>query len=61
MPTLNNAKYVMTAKELIKQYNEGRRDFCGANLIGANLYGANLTGANLYGANLYGAEVLDFS
>ena len=40
----------MTGKELIKQYNNGRRDFSEVHLEGANLKGANLKGANLYGA-----------
>jgi Pentapeptide repeats (8 copies) len=59
-------------RDIIAEYNDGIRDFYGAdlrradlrradlrraNLGGANLYGANLYGANLYGANLRGADL----
>ena len=46
----------MTGKELIKRYNDGDRDFSGADLIGSDLSGAKLTWATLTGANLRGAS-----
>jgi len=42
----------MEAKELIRRYNAGKRNFERANLSGANLSGTDLHGANLEGANL---------
>jgi hypothetical protein len=47
----------MTAQQLLEAYENGQRDFIGANLTGANLAGANLAGANLTGANLAGANL----
>ena len=36
----------MNAKELLKRYAAGERDFSGMNLQEADLSGANLSGAN---------------
>lgn len=57
----------MNAKEILKQYAAGVRDFCGVDLSEENLNGANLSGAdfseanlsvaNLSGANLSGANL----
>ena len=47
----------MDAKELLKQYAAGERNFCNANLSGANLRLTNLSGANLSGANLSRADL----
>ena len=47
----------MKDHELIKAYNEGKRDFRGANLRGADLWGADLRGANLWGAGLWDANL----
>lgn len=57
----------MKAKDLIKQYESGKRDFqnadlqyadlSGADLRGADLWGANLTRANLWRAYLWGANL----
>ena len=48
----------MDAQELLKRYNEGERDFVGANLRGAGLQRADLGGANLFEANLEGANLV---
>ena len=47
----------MDAKQLISEYNEGRRDFSNADLRGADLREANLREADLRGANLSGATL----
>jgi uncharacterized protein YjbI with pentapeptide repeats len=62
----------MTVKELLERYQQGERNFSGANLqdaplqntclrhcdlLGANLRGANLYHADLGGANLSGADL----
>ena len=46
----------MTAAELIKSYNSGKRVFGYADLGGADLRGAYLGGADLGGADLRGAK-----
>lgn len=56
-----------TARELLQEYREGRRDFRGAylrladlrdaRLADADLRGADLSRANLYGADLRGADL----
>jgi uncharacterized protein YjbI with pentapeptide repeats len=53
----------MTAEELLAAYDEGERDFSGADLRGAKLNFANLSHADLRGANLSEANlsVTDFS
>ena len=47
----------MEVTELLKDYENGKRDFADANLSGANLSGAILIGINLSGANLSGANL----
>ena len=47
----------MEVTELLKEYENGNRDFSGANLSGANLSGAMLAGVNLSRANLSGANL----
>jgi len=47
----------MKVSELLRLYEEGHRDFKGANLSGADLSGADLSGANLFGASLFGANL----
>jgi 2-iminobutanoate/2-iminopropanoate deaminase len=47
----------MEAKELVRQYNAGKRNFERANLSGANPSGTDLRGASLEGANLEGAKL----
>jgi hypothetical protein len=47
----------MKAKELIRRYNAGERDFRGANLRNAHLGCADLRGADLMGADLRGANL----
>ena len=47
----------MTRDELLKKYNEGRRDFSGADLRNAILSHAYLRNANLSGANLSYADL----
>lgn len=42
----------MTRDELLKQYNEGKRDFSHANFRGAALRGVNLSFANFSGSDL---------
>ena len=44
---------MMEAKELIRRYGAGQRDFAGATLSGADLHEANLQGADLRGADLH--------
>ena len=46
----------MKAKNLLWLYEQGERDFAGADLCGADLRGAILIGVNLKGANLRGAD-----
>jgi hypothetical protein len=47
----------MNARELIRRYNNGERNFCEANLRGADLSGAYLYEACLGGAYLYEANL----
>ena len=47
----------MNTQELLKRYNNGERDFSGANLRGASLRDANLRGANLCCADLCWADL----
>ena len=47
----------MTGEELIREYENGRRDFKGVNLKDADLEGANLEGVDLERANLYQANL----
>ena len=46
----------LTRKQVIKQYNNGRRDFSGANLNYADLRNADLGGTDLRWANLQGVN-----
>lgn len=48
----------MNAKELLKKYEDGERNFSWANLEGANLEGAYLRGANLEWAYLPSPSVV---
>ena len=48
----------MRAKELLKQYAAGERNFSGAVLRGASLFGADLQGARLRDADLRGAKLV---
>jgi uncharacterized protein YjbI with pentapeptide repeats len=47
----------MDEQELVKLYQEGRRDFSGADLLGADLSEAYLDGADLCGARLIAADL----
>jgi uncharacterized protein YjbI with pentapeptide repeats len=47
----------MTRDELLKKYNEGRRDFSGADLRNANLSNSYLRNAILSNANLSGVDL----
>jgi uncharacterized protein YjbI with pentapeptide repeats len=47
----------MEAKELIRRYRAGEREFAGATLSEADLQGADLHEANLAGANLSHAQL----
>jgi uncharacterized protein YjbI with pentapeptide repeats len=47
----------MTGKELLEQYQQGKRNFAGADLQNADLWGANLQHANLRGADLQNADL----
>ncbi|MEM9450413.1 MAG: pentapeptide repeat-containing protein [Cyanobacteria bacterium P01_E01_bin.6] len=47
----------MDAKQLLKSYAEGRRDFSGADLRGVDLAEASLVNINLYRADLTGARL----
>ena len=57
LPRQGEGIKTMEAKELIRRYKAGKRDFARANLSAANLSGANLEGANLRGAKLEGANL----
>ncbi|TPV96213.1 MAG: pentapeptide repeat-containing protein [Myxococcales bacterium FL481] len=46
----------MNTKDLLEKYNNGDRDFRGANLYGAYLLGVDLRGADLRGADLRGTN-----
>ncbi|MFC2030962.1 pentapeptide repeat-containing protein [Chloroflexota bacterium] len=48
----------MEAKELIRRYSAGERDFAGADLRGADLRWANLSGANVTDEQLAQAKSL---
>ncbi len=48
---------VNSAKELLKSYNSGERDFSYSNLRSADLRSADLSGANLRSADLSGADL----
>ncbi|HBL14434.1 MAG TPA: hypothetical protein DD379_24205 [Cyanobacteria bacterium UBA11162] len=45
-----------SAKEVLKRYNQGRRDFCGENLRGQSFKKANLAGADFSEADIRGAN-----
>ena len=45
----------MRASQLLREYENGRRDFSGAYLFGTNLQDANLLNAELMGTNLQDA------
>jgi uncharacterized protein YjbI with pentapeptide repeats len=57
MPSRGEGIKTMDAKELIRRYGAGERDFPGSDLRGANLHEANLHEANLSNANLQGASL----
>jgi len=57
MIELQRAK--MAAHKLLRAYEEGKRDFRGANLSEANLREADLQEADLRGANLRGANLCE--
>ncbi|MBC6480518.1 MAG: pentapeptide repeat-containing protein [Hormoscilla sp. GM7CHS1pb] len=42
----------MKASEVLRQYNNGIRDFCGANIRGQSFKGKNLSGADFSGADI---------
>ncbi|MGB7488580.1 MAG: pentapeptide repeat-containing protein, partial [Phormidesmis sp.] len=46
----------MKAKEVLRQYAAGERDFRNANLRGANLRGKDLSGADFSGADIRSAN-----
>ncbi len=48
---------MLTAKELLLAYREGKRDFSSVQLDGANLAGVNLTGASFFGASLRAVDL----
>jgi Holliday junction resolvasome RuvABC ATP-dependent DNA helicase subunit len=56
-PRSKTAQTVTDAKELVKRYQAGERNFSGARLSGADLSGANLTRADLSGSDLSGADM----
>lgn len=47
----------MKARELLRLYRQGKRDFCGVDLSGESLRGMNLKGIDLSGANLSGTDL----
>lgn len=47
----------MEVSQLLREYEEGEREFTGVDLEGADLSGVILIGVNLSGANLMGANL----
>jgi uncharacterized protein YjbI with pentapeptide repeats len=47
----------VTAKQLLRAYKEGARQFCEINLDGAVLRGANLSGASFYNASMRNVDL----
>ncbi len=49
----------MNAKEVLRRYAAGERNFCNVNLRGANFKGQNLSGADFSGADIRSASFAD--
>lgn len=49
----------MKAKEVLRRYAAGERNFCNANLRGANFKGKDLSGADFSGADIRSASFTD--
>ena len=57
MESEREAQLPESAKELLEQYDAGKREFREAHLAGVNLQGADLRGAVFLGADLSGADL----
>jgi len=51
----------MKAKDVLRKYAAGEREFCKANLCGQSFKGKNLSGSDFRGANIRGAILLVLS